>query len=40
MGNAMWAMALVEFGVLALVVGIVVWAVRKKPGNKSDQDES
>ena len=44
MDNVMWAMALLELGLLALVVGVVVWAIRKKStdtaaqNNKSDPD--
>ncbi len=44
MDNVMWAIALLELGLLALVVGIVVWAIRKKkpetsiPNDKTDPD--
>lgn len=37
MDNVMWAMALLELGILALVVGVVVWAIRKKSTETSDQ---
>ena len=35
----MWAMALVELGILALLVGIVVWAIRKKSVNTTDKED-
>ncbi len=30
----MWALALLELGLLILIVAIVVWAIRKKPADK------
>jgi len=38
MDNAMWAMALLELGILALTVGVVVWAIRKKSTETSTQN--
>lgn len=38
MDNVMWAMALLELGTLALIVGVVVWAIRKKGGNATKPD--
>ena len=40
MDNAMWAMALLELGLLALVVGVVVWAIRKKSAATSVQNDT
>jgi len=40
MDNVIWLMALLELGILALLVGIVVWAIRKKPAKKPDQNDT
>ena len=32
----MWAMALLELGLLILIIAIVVWAIRKKPSDRDD----
>lgn len=40
MDNVMWAMALLELGLLALVVGVVVWAIRKKSTDTSAQNNT
>jgi hypothetical protein len=34
--NMMWAMALLELGLLVIIVAFVVWAIRKKPAAKDD----
>ena len=39
MDNVMWAMALLELGILALVVGVVVWAIRKKAVDTTDEKD-
>ncbi len=40
MDNVMWAMALLELGLLALVVGVVVWAIRKKNTGTAHQNDT
>ncbi len=35
----MWV-ALIELGILALIAGIVIWAIRSKPNPPSDNDDN
>lgn len=40
MDNVIWLMALLELGILALLVAVVVWAIRKKSANPARQDDT
>ncbi len=40
MDNVVWVMALLELGILALTVGVVVWAIRKKSSKTPAQDDT